>query len=546
MTTPGTGFTNEQVAKILGADTVIVLDGRIKTLEVNDEGQIVVTYNNGKEEVIEVEEGTKVLISDKDGEQYFVDNGTVTKAGEAIANAENPEEIELSTSSDIAKRLRFVIGQAIFSDNDSYYSIYNNKEIEVKVELADTSLTLDLSKVKWELAGKEIPSKDKTPNIVSFRINSINLPKLSNDLLVLDSLGKNLIKLKIRTYYAPIVRFEEGSGFNGEYFFDRGYEFPTLANPTYYDTILVGKNKETYYAPILGMNKDQTVTLKVLIDRFNGNILNDKDFKIVFKPEIAGKIKINGLDSLVLDATGLDNLNNITISASNFINKDILKAMSIKVCIFSTREKVGLLKYYCAEKIIKEVRLIYTKFKDEKSYPSYLTPNGLSQFINYNSLNQFFLTINIDSVHFVSKKYNVEDMSNWTTKQIIDSLNIENFGVKSPNEYAINGRKKDYFYITNMERPGSTPGTYLGGFHWTGSPGGVQVKYISTQYNESAEEMTTHEFGHWLGLPHTFEKNTNVPVIIEQTKGATKDNFMDYNVKRKKWLNIQLIKYDRN
>ena len=87
MTAPGTGYNNDQVAQILGADTVIVLKDRIKTVVVNDEGKIVVTYNNGKEEVIEVEEGTKVVISDRDGEQYYVDNGTVSKAGEAIAAA---------------------------------------------------------------------------------------------------------------------------------------------------------------------------------------------------------------------------------------------------------------------------------------------------------------------------------------------------------------------------------------------------------------------------------------------------------------------------
>lgn len=372
--------------------------------------------------------------------------------------------------------------------------------------------------------------------------------------MVLDSLGKTLIKLNIRTYNAPIIRFEESS-FNGEFFFDKGYEFPALASPKYYDTILVGKNKETYFAPVIGLNKNQSATLKVKIDGFNGNILNDKDFKIVFKPELTGKVKINGLDSLVLDATGLDNLNDITINASNFINNDALTAMSIKVCIASTREKVGLLKYYCADKKSKTVTLIYTKLKDESSFPSYLTPNGLSQFLNNNSLNQFFLNVTVDSIHFTSKRYEVAIMNGWGNKQIIDSLNSEKFGTQNgamPTGYSTT---KDYFYITNLERPGSTPGTHLGGFHWPGRPGGVQVKYIVGNYNESAEELTAHELGHWLGLPHTFKKirktgqiqNITQPFIpITEYEGETKDNFMDYNVRRKKWLKIQLLNYVRN
>ncbi len=389
-------------------------------------------------------------------------------------------------------------------------------------------------------------SKANHPNTFAFKINATNLPKFSNDLLVLDSLGKPLVKLKIKTYYAPIVRFEEGSGFNGEYFFDRGYEFTALASPTYYDTIQVGKNKETYYAPVMGLNKDQSATIKVKIDGFTDNVLNDKDFKIVFKPELAGKVTINGKDSLVLDATGLDNLNDITIKAVDYINGDALTAMSIKICIGSTREKVGLLKYYCAEKVTKTVRLIYTKFKDESSFPSYLTPNGLSQFLNNNSLNQFFLNITVDSVHFTSKRYEVATMNGWGSTQILDSLNFEKFGIKRSSEIPVGySTKDDYFYITNLERPGSTPGTHLGGFHNVKKPGGVQVKYRVSAYNESAEEMTAHELGHWLGLPHTFDKNDKVTIIIEPNQGGTKDNFMDYNVRRKKWLKIQLLNYIR-
>ncbi len=87
LTPPGSGFNNKQVAQILGADTVIVLKDRIKNVEVNNQGQIVVTYNNGKEEILEVEEGTTAVISDRDGEQYYVDNGNVSKARDAIESA---------------------------------------------------------------------------------------------------------------------------------------------------------------------------------------------------------------------------------------------------------------------------------------------------------------------------------------------------------------------------------------------------------------------------------------------------------------------------
>ena len=45
---------------------------------------------NGDEEIIEVEENEKVIVTDKDGEQYVVENGSVVKANEALAaKAEN-------------------------------------------------------------------------------------------------------------------------------------------------------------------------------------------------------------------------------------------------------------------------------------------------------------------------------------------------------------------------------------------------------------------------------------------------------------------------
>jgi len=46
----------------------------------------------------------------------------------------------------------------------------------------------------------------------------------------------------------------------------------------------------------------------------------------------------------------------------------------------------------------------------------------------------------------------------------------------------------------------------------------VQMKYLTTAHGETAEEATTHELGHWQGLPHTWDKNSHVTVIITQLK----------------------------
>jgi len=488
----------------------------------------------------------KVIIRDKNKDEFFINDEELLKNRKYLNK--RIEEVIINNKNSIENwknNLKFIINNKEYENKASYYTMYTNREIEIRLKINDTLIAKSLKRLKWKMSGKDLNASclSEKDTMIRFLVNEFNLPRYTNKLEVIDSLGKTLAILTIHTYHAPLIMFEENSEYNSEYFFDRGYEFTALANPTNYDTIDVGKNKKTYFAPVLGLNKGQSATIKVIINGFTDNVLNDKDFKIVFKPELTGKITINGLDSLVLDATGLDNLNYITIKAINTINQDILKAMFINVYVNSTREKVGMLKYYCAQKITKKVTLIYTKFKDENSFPSYLTPNEVSQFLNNNSLNQLFINLVVDSIHFISKKYNVNDMRSWTTTQIIDSLNTENFGNNIPTIY---DAMHDYFYITNIVRPGSVPNSYLGGFHKIGIPGGVQVKYIVTSYNESAEELTAHELGHWLGLPHTFEKNTQVSVIIEPTQGGTKDNFMDYNVKRKKWLQIQLLNYIRN
>lgn len=83
----GTGIGSNEIAALLGADTTFYAGGKIESIHVNEDGQILVTLKNGDVETYEVEEGTASVVEGSDGQQYFIENGTVTKAGEALANA---------------------------------------------------------------------------------------------------------------------------------------------------------------------------------------------------------------------------------------------------------------------------------------------------------------------------------------------------------------------------------------------------------------------------------------------------------------------------
>lgn len=62
---------------------------------------------------------------------------------------------------------------------------------------------------------------------------------------------------------------------------------------------------------------------------------------------------------------------------------------------------------------------------------------------------------------------------------------------------------------------------------------------------EKPEELASHEFGHWLNFPHPFESNKDINIVINQTVGGSKENFMDYNISTKSWYKLQLLNSDR-
>jgi len=471
---------------------------------------------------------------------------------EMLLNNNSLSEVVIDKSK-INTALKFLIDSDEYKDGDTYATMYTGKTIQIQAEKVDTASKVDITKLRWKLNGADVAAKKGSANILELAINKKTLLKESNDLVVLDSAGNKLSKLEFKTYYAPIVKFDEGKNFNGEYFFDHGYEYTSLTGSANtsgikYETITVGKNATTYYAPVLGLLKGQTADIRIDVNDFTKTAKSDKNFKIVLKPRFFGKIRINNLDSLVLDALALSNIITISISALDVIDGVSLTPMFIDVMVQSTREKVGLLEYYCATTKVKKVILIYTKFKDESNFPTYLSPSTLQSYMNSNCMNQWFLEFQIDTVHLEFRNRTITQFAGYKTNLIIDSLKIKKFGTKHtvPN-YDVN---TDYFFITSLEIPSAGTDVWKGGFHYTDQNGGVQVKYRKTTYGETAEELTAHEFGHWLAMPHTWEPGGTLSFAIigsapPTAGGLTKDNFMDYNVRRKKWLKIQLLSYRR-
>ncbi|MBO7142051.1 MAG: hypothetical protein J6V76_02965, partial [Bacteroidales bacterium] len=258
-------------------------------------------------------------------------------------------------------------------------------------------------------------------------------------------------------------------------------------------------------------------------------------------------------------------------------------------------KKIGLMECYCKNVEQKIVTLIYVRFKPTESYPK-LDYYELNKYLNEQAFNQLFREFIIDTIHFDAffqkdslfyngldsslkesydrflinkQKFFSQDFKDIKNDTIItyfeECMNLPNYFINSIMlSDSIKNRLKsnidqshnrlttiknigDYFFITNKEKKRGD-NKYVGGFHYTRYKGGVLFK--TDQSFDTRYDQCAHEFGHWLGLPHSFRKQPDatsderikIPFyfLVKMMKD-TQTNYMDYDITRKSWFKNQLI-----
>ena len=347
--------------------------------------------------------------------------------------------------------------------------------------------------------------------------------------------------------------------------------------------------------------------MSLKIKEFDNLFLKDNNGKIIISSDNSN-IKINNDIQLIIEPSNINTINEINIQFIQPLQKSNIDTTGVllhAIVPSLNNKRIGLMECYCQSLDYKQVTLIYVRFSNKDNYPTY-DYIKLKDYLNNYSFNQLFKIFQIDTIHldaFIndSNPY-FKKLSSTTQKKLKNTYNkgldyfssaddnsilshlewfhhitrnlvierqkeIRNELKTIPDSSSVEFKKLqeefrklslelgstivyypenyDYFYITDIDRE------KLGGFHNPGTIGGVQVKYKDSKFNETKEELTAHEFGHWLGLPHVFEDNSNYPEskVIRFTKnkpsdsenGQSTNNFMDYNIQRKSWFKNQLI-----
>jgi hypothetical protein len=484
-----------------------------------------------------------LTFNDNSGKIYTIDkNGNVEPTGKvADMEARNMEMEELN-------RMVF-FRNGIKYDSKSIMPVFlNNQEFEVHLMKGEDTYH-DIKKLEkneeiiWDLklGDKPLTNYKVIDGKIIFKIKASTEILGENIVLnVSENWGdkKEVGKLNIKTYTAPVVNFFRDNNYNSEFLFDDGFRLhQTLKDAKYYKQITVGINKETYYTPVMALEKMKTATLNMELSDFKEIIKKDPEFALVFKPRLNGKIKINEQEEYVISSKEFKKNSQINISASKAIDKGNLTSILIDVKVKGSDEIVGQIEYFCVEPAQKTIKIIFTKCKDETAYYKPFTAQELQDYLNTFAFNQFFLNINVISEDFAINK-NREELFKKSTK-VVDLLK-EKYNSDNPSL----GEAEDVLFITNQVIPDGKG--YLEGIHRPGKTGGILFGINST--NRSAEEVknryfsnAAHELGHWRGITHPFDEDKDgiFPKIIN-INGETKDNIMDYGVPSKSWFKFQL------
>jgi hypothetical protein len=375
--------------------------------------------------------------------------------------------------------------------------------------------------LSWEVDG------DQTCND---SICAVSLREATNLTIKISQGEDEIFKTKIKIYKNPIIEFEVNS-YDGTFGFDNA-DYNALEESGDYENLsMLGYSNKDYYVPWVSIPNNNSIQLDINVRKLKRNAQKDDNFKVRFIPS-ASNISINNQDSLVLNYDQLNSQNSIQINVDGNTVEDFDNPDYIGV--YNQNGKIiGKLAVIRKDKAIKHIHFIYVD--NGNGTGNLIDHNTIMNFLNKNSHNQFFVkwkNIGVDTI-----QTNLNSTQTASRGALMDIT-----GIYMSQNTDMFGEVK--CFITDIE-------VITGGGKARGVTG--QGKENVALFKNASKEDAAHEFGHLLGLPHTFcgndpynkDEDTS-PNCINCVKRGNADrtitksqsnNFMDYdNIKEAFYL----------
>ena len=424
--------------------------------------------------------------------------------------------------------------------NSTYYRYYDYDTIGVPqgdssvfmLSNENSPYTLGLEGTSWKENDTIRTQAMRTCWVMTDRTRISNF-KVNDD--VVDTA---LIRNPVVVYKNPLIIFQRGTPYAGEYGFDdSSHKHASITgNPDFSPgTEVATIGGTSYVVPWMSIldGKSHTINLNKIMDR---KIKNDKAFGVHIKTS-NNSIKVNGVTDLDLRFAQLDALNTLTVSATEWDPaSDVNKTIGSIYAITYGGDTIGKLNVSCSKPVKKKVLFVYVN--TGSGYPNKVTgpfsKTAILDHLNNHSHNQFMRQWVLDSAH------NHLDTLDLTVEYNVDTSKFHNADTISKPSYI----NRFFFLHKGIGIGGGTGNLNEGISSTSNDPNKIHVVFIfpisahdaanrgvsgiadtpgfKALFFSTADDKTfAHEMGHILGLDHTFDAPYNIPIYSTQ-------NIMDY------------------
>lgn len=357
--------------------------------------------------------------------------------------------------------------------------------------------------------------------------------RLGADEIKIDSNNtKLIIKATLVTYRPPVIYFQKGDNYMGEYAFDDStHQYANIATAAQYRNgyqIRRMRADTAYFVPWMSLLHNRSATIKIRkLWPDSALILKDVNTKLVIKPSDTA-IKVNNAFSYTINYDQLNTFDTLRISARRW-NTNVLTNYNIGRIdanqVTNISDTMGRLRLSCAIPSMKNVTIVYVNIGTGYD-SSVLGKTKMIDSLNNHGHNQIFRRWNLGTTYTgllnISTEYGANPAAfTANTSAFDDSLRVIYQRKTGTDIYGINGGvgtsftnfagKKHFIFVTKALLPASTSTT------GATRPGGV----ITVLYRDANYTTVRHEIGHILKLGHTWL----TPYFIPQYSTA---NLMDY------------------